>query len=141
MREYFVVTHDDVAGRLMRRVAGAEGEPGQPWQVGPLGDVIGDEADRLIDQIGRQVIAALERAGRIDMLLSRHQLRRILIGLGIDKAVETIEAAAERPAVEWPGGAAFGQRRDVPFADHVVAIAVGRSISASVPASFAILPR
>src|SRR5439155_14653917 len=53
-----------------------------------------------------------------------HELRRELVGLGIEEAIEAIKAPAERPAVEPPGRAAFGQRRDVPFADHVVAIAV-----------------
>ena len=58
------------------------------------------------------------------MRVVRNQLRRELVGLGIEEAVEAVKAAAERPAVERPGGAAFGQRRDVPFADHVVAVAV-----------------
>ena len=53
-----------------------------------------------------------------------HELRRVLVGLGIEEAVEAVKAAAERPAVERAGGAALGQRRDMPFADHVVAIAV-----------------
>ena len=57
-------------------------------------------------------------------MLSRHQFRRVLVGLGVQEAVEAVEAAAQRPAVERPGRAALGQRRDVPFADHVVAIGV-----------------
>ena len=124
MGEHRVVALDDVDRRLVRRVAGAEREPGQPRDIGPVGDVIGDEADRLVDQIGRQVIAVRIDAGRIDMGVVGHEFGRELVGLGIEEAVEAIEAAAERPAVERPGGAAFGQRRDVPFADHVVAIAV-----------------
>ena len=124
MREHLVVALDDIDGRLMRRVAGAERDPGQPRQIGPVGGVIGDEADRLVDQIRGQVIAVGVGAGRIDVGVVGDQFRRELVGLGIEEAVEAVEAAAQRPAVERPGGAAFGQRRDMPFADHVVAIAV-----------------
>ncbi len=124
VREHLVVAPDDIGGRLMRRVTGAERDPGQPRQIGPVGDVIGDEADRLVDQIRGQMIAVGIGAGRIDMGVVGDQLRRELVGLGVEKAVEAVKAAAERPAVERPGGAAFGQRRDMPFADHVVAIGV-----------------
>ena len=120
--EHLVVWLDDVGGGLVRRMAGAERDPGQPGQIGPVGDVIGDEADRLVDQVRRQMIATGIAAERIDVGVVRHQLRRVLVGLGVEKAVEAVEAAAERPAVERPGGAAFGQRRHMPFADHVVAI-------------------
>src|SRR6516165_10770035 len=56
------------------------------------------------------------------MRVVANKLRRILIGLGIKEAIETIESAPERPAVERPGGAAFDERGHVPFADHVIAI-------------------
>ena len=108
----------------MRRVTCAEGDPGQPRLVGPRRDVLGDEADRLIDQILGEVIAALIRARQRDARIVAHQLGRILIRLGIHEAVVAIEAAPERPAVEWSGRPRLGQRRDVPFAEHVVAIAV-----------------
>ncbi len=57
MGEHRVIAPDDLGRRLVRRVAGAERHPGQPGNIGPVGGVIGDEADRLIDQIGRKVIA------------------------------------------------------------------------------------
>ena len=124
MRENRVVAHDDIRWRLMRRMAGAERDPGQPRQIGPVGDVIADEADRLVDQIGGQVIAVGVGPRGINMCVVGDELRRILIGLGIEEAVEAVEAAPERPAVERTGRAALGQRRHMPFADHVVAIGV-----------------
>jgi hypothetical protein len=47
--EHRVVTFDDVHRRLVRRVAGAERDPGQPRDVGTISRVIGDEADRLVN--------------------------------------------------------------------------------------------
>ena len=119
-----VVLHDEIARRLMRRVACAEGDPCQPRLIGSRRDVVGDEADRLIDQIFGEVIAALIRARHRDARIVTHQLGRILIRLGVHETVVAIEAAAERPAVEWSRWPRLGQRRDVPFAEHVVAIAV-----------------
>ena len=53
MGEHRVITLDDIGRRLMRRMAGAERDPGQPGNIGPVGGVIGDEADRLVDEVGR----------------------------------------------------------------------------------------
>ena len=122
--EQRIVLADQVGRRLVRRMAGAEGQPHQPRRLGIVADMVGDVADALVDQVGGQVIAGGEAAGRIDRRVVAHQLGRVLVGLGVHEAVEAIEAAAERPAVERAGGARFGERRDVPLAQHVVAIAV-----------------
>jgi hypothetical protein len=122
--EHRVVLHDEIMRRLMRCVAGTECQPGQPGLVGPCGDMLGNEADRLIDEIFGEVIAAFISAGQRDAGIVADQLRRILIGLRIHEAIVAIEPAPERPAVEWTRGTGLGQRRDVPFAEHVVAVAV-----------------
>jgi hypothetical protein len=72
MREHVVITLDDVGWRLMRRMAGGGRKPCQPRQIGPVGDVIGDEADRLINEVGREVITALVGPGRIDVRVVRY---------------------------------------------------------------------
>ena len=105
-------------------MAGAEGQPGQPRRRGIVGDMVGEIADRLVDQVRRQVIAVGEGAGRIARRVVAHQLGRVLVGLGIHEAVIAVEAAAQRPAVERAGGARLGERRHMPLAQHVVAIAV-----------------
>ena len=110
--------------RLVRRMAGAESEPGQPRGVGRVGDVVGDEADGLVGQVLAQVVAAREGPGRGDRGIVAHQLRRVLVGLCIHEAIEAVEAAAQRPAVERSGRPGLGQRGHVPLADHVVAVAV-----------------
>jgi hypothetical protein len=43
MGELGVIASDDVAWRLVRRVAGAEREPGQPGQIGTVGDMVADK--------------------------------------------------------------------------------------------------
>ena len=105
-------------------MAGAQRHPGEPRDLGPVAGMVGEIADRLVDQVGRQVIARRERAGRLDRRVVAHQFGRVLVGLGIHEAVVAIEAAAERPAVERAGRARLGERRHVPLAQHVVAIAV-----------------
>ena len=124
MGEQRVVFLDQVERRLVRRVAGAQRHPGQPRRLLVVGDVVGEIADGLVDQIGGQVIARGEVAGRIDRRVVAHQLGRVLVGLGVHEAVVAVEAAAERPAVERAGGAGLGERRHMPLAQHVVAIAV-----------------
>ena len=58
------------------------------------------------------------------MRIVEHEFGRVLIRLRVEKSVEPIEPSRERPAIERPGRAALGQRRDVPLAEHVIAIAV-----------------
>src|SRR5216684_4965698 len=54
-----IVALDELEGRLMRRMARPEREPQEPWRVGLLCRVPGQETDRLIDEVSCQVVAAL----------------------------------------------------------------------------------
>ena len=122
--ELCVIVADQLLRRLMRRVACAIGEPQQERRVGLRRDVIGDEADRLVGQVGGEVIAAGVCAGRRHHRVVAHQLGRILIGLGVHEAVEAIEPAPQRPAIDRPRRPGLAQRRNVPFADHVAVVAM-----------------
>ena len=119
-----VVLRDHVERRLVRRMTGAEGDPGEPRRFRIVADMVGEVADRLVHEIGCQVVARGEGARRIDRRVVAHQLRRVLIRLGIHETIEAIETAPQRPAVERTGRARFRERRHVPLAQHVVAIAV-----------------
>ncbi len=88
-----IVLRDHVERRLMRRMAGAEGHPGEPWRFRIVADMVGEVADRLVHEIGCQMIARGEGARRIDRRVVAHQLRRVLIRFRIHEAIETIEAA------------------------------------------------
>ena len=57
--------------------------------------MIGDEADRLIDQVRGQMITVGVAAGRIDMGVFGDQFRRVLVGLGVEEAVEAVKTTAK----------------------------------------------
>jgi hypothetical protein len=88
------------------------------------GPVVLEELDRLVDDVDRQVVAVLVGAGRVDVVVVVHQLRRVLVGLGVEEPVVAVEAALQRPAVVGAGGPGLGEGRDVPLAGEVVAVPV-----------------
>ena len=118
-------------------MADAEGQPKMPWLgrlVGPVvglvvGLVVGQEADRLVDVVGTEVVAAGEAArGREHFTARRvvaHPLGRVRVGLGVHEAAEAVVDAAQRPAVERAGKAGLAQRRDMPLAGRVIDVTVG----------------
>src|SRR6202048_3978043 len=61
-----IVALDELEGRLMRRMARPEREPQEPWRVGLLCRVPGQEGSRLIDEVSGQVGAAFEGPRSID---------------------------------------------------------------------------
>ena len=122
--EQRVITFDQRVRRLVWRMAGAWCQPQMPGLVGLVGRMVGQVAQRLIHQVHAQVVAGLEVAGRGNLRVVAHQLGRVLVGLGVHETVEAVIAPAQRPAVERAGRAGLGQRGDMPFADHVVGIAL-----------------
>jgi hypothetical protein len=99
-REHLVVFADQLGRRLVRRVAGAWRQPQQPGRFRRVGLQVGQVADRLVDQVGGEVIAGLEGARRIDGGVVADQFGRVLVRLGIHEPVEAVEAPAQRPAVD-----------------------------------------
>ena len=123
--EHGLVAVDDVDRGLVGRMAGAEGDPRQPRLVGHAGQVVLQEPDRAVGDVGAEVVAVLERARGVDVVVVVHQLGRVLVGLGVEEAVVAVEAPLQGPAVVGPGRAGLGQRRHVPLAGGVAAVAVG----------------
>ena len=60
---------------------------------------VGDELDRLVDQVLAQVIALLGRARWLDLVVVVDEVGIPLAGVAAQEAVEALEAAPERPAV------------------------------------------
>ena len=118
--ESLVIAANEIGGRLMRRMTGRQRQHREPGSARPIGFMIRDHPDRLGDQIFGQVIAGFEAAGRVDQGIVLNQFRAELVGLGVKKTVKTIETAPQGPAVEGATRAAFGHRRHMPLANHVV---------------------
>ena len=78
-----------------------------------------------IDEILGQVVALLGRLGGRHLVVVVDQVRVVLVGVAPHEPVESLEAAAERPAVIGARGARLLGRRQVPLADgeRVVALA------------------
>ena len=58
------------------------------------------------------------------MCVVAHNFGAVLVGLCVKESIEAIESACKWPAIEWTSRACFGQWRDVPFTDHVVAVSM-----------------
>jgi hypothetical protein len=70
--ELRIVLADQCVRRLVRRMAGTQRQPQVPGAARLVGLVVGQVADALVDQVGRQVVAGLERLPGVGMgVLSR----------------------------------------------------------------------
>ena len=109
---------------VVRGVRGAEAEVQveRLVRVDLLG--VGDELDRLVDQVLAQVVALLRRPRRLDLVVVVHQVRIPLAGVTAEEAVEALEAAPQRPPVVRARGRLLVARRQVPLPDHERAVAV-----------------
>ncbi len=108
--------------RLVRRVAGAEGEVEEERPVRRRRHVVGEEDLRLVDQILAQVVVVAVRSSGA-YCWSGPELGRVLVVLAAEKAVVAVEAALRRPVAERADRAALGRRREVPLAERVGAVA------------------
>ncbi len=109
---------------VMRGVRGAEAEVEveRLVRIGLL--AVGDERDRLVDQVLAQVVALLGLLRRLDRVVVVDEIRIPLARVATEEAVEALEAPAERPAVVRPGGGLLVARRQMPLPDHERAVAV-----------------
>ena len=83
---------------------------------------VGDEADRLVDEVFGQMIALLRRLRRFDLVIVVDQIGVILAGVAGEEAIVALEAAPERPTVVGSGGADLLGRGQMPFAERVGAV-------------------
>ena len=110
----------DVMGRMVR----ARREIEEERLVGSDLLQVGDEADRLVGEIRREVIAFLRSFRRLDLMIVVDEVGIILVGVAAEEAVVALEAAPERPAVVGAGGADLLGRRQVPLADAIGGVAL-----------------
>ena len=74
-------------------------------------------ADGLVGQVLAQVVALLGPARRLDVVVVADEVRRPVVGVALQEPVVALEAEAERPGVEGPGGRALPPGCEVPLAD------------------------
>ena len=110
--------------RLVRRVHGAEREIHEEGFRRRERYVVGQELHRVIDEVFVERIALLRRLRRRDMLVVAGQARPELVGQRLEEAVVFLEAASQRPVVEWTDGRKLVGRGEVPLADRVGGIAL-----------------
>ena len=79
-------------GHLVRRVVGAGGEVQEERFVGRDLFQIRDELDRLVRQIGGEVVALLRRLRRLDLVVVEDQVRVVLVGVAAEEPVVAVEA-------------------------------------------------
>ncbi len=85
---------------------------------------VGNELHRLVDQVLAEVVTLLGRARRLHLVVVIHQIRIPLAGVTAQEAVETLEAAPQRPPVERARARLLVARRQMVLPDHERAVAV-----------------
>ena len=105
-------------------MAGAGGEVEEPRLVDVDVAEVLEALDGVVDQVGGEVVAVLDAAGRLDVVVVVDQRRDELVGLAREEAVPALEAAAERPAVAAGAEVLLVLGREVPLADRVGGVAV-----------------
>ena len=108
----------------MRRVCRAEAEVQVEGLIGVDLLRVGDERDRLVDQVLAQVVALLGCARRLDLVVVVDEVGIPLARVAAEEAVEALEAAAERPARVRPRRRLLVGRGEVPLADHECVVAL-----------------
>ena len=126
----FVPAHVELAGEPLpplgcHMVRGMYGRHRQVAEEGSLGArcvLSFDPGDRLLGQVFAEVVAGPThvRCDRCGLVVHR---RFPLRGFGADDAVETVEAEAGGPTVEWAGRALLPARGEVPLAETARAVA------------------
>ncbi|CAB4571644.1 unannotated protein [freshwater metagenome] len=108
----------------MRSVTCARRKQHHPWQMGCARCVVSQKCDGVVDKIFCEVVSRfkLSRCGHVSVVA--HYFGAVLICLGIKKSVEAVKSSSKWPTIKGAGRPCFCQRRNVPFADHVVAVAV-----------------
>ena len=111
-------------GHVVRRVRRSEAEV----QVERLAGIhllgVGDELDRPVDEVLGEVVPLLRRPRRLDLVVVVDEVRIPLARVPAEEAVEALEAAAQRPAVEGADGRLLVARGQMPLPHHERAVAV-----------------
>ena len=134
------VLGDVLLRRVVRRVVGAGAEPEVPGLLRRGRLAVGDERDRLVGQVLREVVAVLGHGGLVDVVVVLDERRIPVVGLAADEAVEAVEPAGQRPVALAGAHRPLVERHVVVLADPEGVVAVlaqhladGRVLHRDVP--------
>ena len=115
-------------GPLLRHVVGSVRRAGREVHeerlLGGIHVRVEDLLDRVVGQVLAEVVALLRRPRLRDRRVVLGQVGIPLVGLAAEEAVEALEPAAERPAVERARRGVVLRRRQVPLAEAERVVAV-----------------
>ena len=114
-----LVLLDPLLRRVVRRVRRAGAEVHEERLVGRDHLRVLDELDRLVGQVGRQVVAVLGHRRLLDEVVVVDEVRIPLVRLAAEEAVVALEAAADRPVALRRGHVHLVGGAQVPLAEHV----------------------
>src|SRR5262245_7950575 len=114
-----LVLLDPLRRRVVRRVARAGAEVHEERLVGRDHLGVLDELDRLVGEVGRQVVAVLRHRRLLDGVVVVDEVRIPLVRLAAEEPVEPLEAAADRPVALRRGHVHLVGRAQMPLAEHV----------------------
>src|SRR6516165_12215025 len=109
---------------MMRCMHGAGGEVDKERLVRRQLLAVADKADRLVHQVGSQMIPLLRRLRGIDLTVVTSEIGIVLAGVGAEESVVAIEAASKGPAVEGSGSTYLLGWRQMPFPKRVRVVAL-----------------
>ena len=119
---------DPILRDMVRGVGRAGGVIGEERLVGRQRVLLLDPVDRLVGEIGVQMVVRLGLSGQLLLGLDRRRVleqgRVPLVHVAADEPVEIIEAEPGRPEIERPDGAALPGRHVVVLAEPGGAVAV-----------------
>ena len=117
------VAVDEGLWRMVRRMLGAEAHVEEERLLGRDGALGADEADGLVNDVLREVIALA--VGRIDVMVVEHQFGVPLAGLAFEETIVAVESALEWPLVKGARLRGLEGGRQVPFAGGEGVVAGG----------------
>ena len=121
------VVVDELARRVQRIVRGAEAQVHEERLLRVHRSVVAEHGDRLGGEIFAEVVAVVAR--RIDRVVVRDEIGSPLVGRAVEKPVEAVEPALQRPMVVGPDRGHLVGGREVPLADRVRVVPVAAAAS------------
>ena len=122
--EVTAIALDPLPRGMVRRVARPRAEVEKKRPIDVNGAQITEIGDSSVGQVGAQVVALLDRAGRQDRMVVVVEGGDELVGLAAMEPIPAVEAAGEGPRMARGGHVRLVVGCEMPFADRVGGVAL-----------------